>query len=382
MLAHIEDKPPETFGGAGATRLGADLRAARERLGWTLEEIAGSLRIRQIYLLAIEEGRVRDLPGTAYAVGFVRTYAGALGFDADELARRFRAEVAEVNHRPNLRFPAPVPDRGVPAGALVLLGALVAIGAYAGWYRFSGSLPGEPPVPAVPEHLAALLPAPAPPPPAPSSSAPSSSAPASPAPASLTPLAAAPAPLPAAASPLAAPPTAASTAGSAMAATPAPAIAPQPAPPPGAAAPAGATSMAALPPPATPTPPSVPPPAPPQAAAPVVPPTPDPATAADKGRILLRANADSWVQVRDSHGQVLLSRVLRAGESWPVPPPVGTARLLLTTGNAGGTELLVDGVSTPSLGKPGAVRRDLPLDADGIKDGRLAQGTPGATSLH
>ena len=35
-------------------------------------------------------------------------------------------------------------------------------------------------------------------------------------------------------------------------------------------------------------------------------------------------------------------------------------------------DLVVDGVSTPSLGGSGAVRRDLPLDPDLIKDGKLA----------
>jgi cytoskeleton protein RodZ len=47
-------------------------------------------------------------------------------------------------------------------------------------------------------------------------------------------------------------------------------------------------------------------------------------------------------------------------------------QLLLTTGNAGGTELLVDGVLAPSLGGDGAVRRDLALDPDQIRDGRAA----------
>jgi cytoskeleton protein RodZ len=46
--------------------------------------------------------------------------------------------------------------------------------------------------------------------------------------------------------------------------------------------------------------------------------------------------------------------------------------LLLTTGNAGGTDLVVDGASSPSLGGNGVVRRDLPLDPDLIKDGKLA----------
>ena len=73
--------------------------------------------------------------------------------------------------------------------------------------------------------------------------------------------------------------------------------------------------------------------------------------------------------MRDRSGQVLLNRVLHPGDTWAVPM---RANLLLTTGNAGGTELLVDGSATPGLGPPGAVRRDLPLDADQIKDGKLA----------
>jgi len=65
---------------------------------------------------------------------------------------------------------------------------------------------------------------------------------------------------------------------------------------------------------------------------------------------------------------VLLNRIMHAGETWPVP---AQPNLLLTTGNAGGTELLVDGATTPSLGGSGAVRRDLPLDPDLIKAGKL-----------
>ena len=93
----------------------------------------------------------------------------------------------------------------------------------------------------------------------------------------------------------------------------------------------------------------------------------------DGSRITLRARSDAWVQVRDRLGPVLLNRVMRSGETWAVP---GKGQLLLTTGNAGGTELLVDGVATPSLGGDGAVRRDLPLDPDQIRDGKMAASQP------
>jgi cytoskeleton protein RodZ len=94
-----------------------------------------------------------------------------------------------------------------------------------------------------------------------------------------------------------------------------------------------------------------------------------PAPAQDATRILLRATADAWIMVKDHSGAVLLNRTLKAGETWPVPV---RADLLLTTGNAGGTEIIVDGATTASLGGNGAVRRELLLDPDQIKDGRLA----------
>lgn len=143
----------------GLSRVGAELRAARLRLGWKLPDVAASLRIRLPYLEAIEEGRLSDLPGNAYAMGFLRSYAAMLGLDAAEVARRFRAEAQEVNRKPVLEFPAPVPERGVPAGAVILLGLVIAAGAYGAWWKYSDNTPPPPPVvPMIPERLAALAP--------------------------------------------------------------------------------------------------------------------------------------------------------------------------------------------------------------------------------
>ena len=85
-------------------------------------------------------------------------------------------------------------------------------------------------------------------------------------------------------------------------------------------------------------------------------------------RIVLSATADAWLLVRDKSGPVLLNRVLHPGETWPVP---AQANLVLTTGNAGGTDIMVDGTAVPSLGGSGAVRRDIPLDPEILKSGRI-----------
>ncbi len=295
----------------GVSRVGAELRAARQRLGWALPDVAATLRIRLPFLEAIEDGRVADLPGNTYAVGFLRSYAAVLGLDAGELARRFRAEAHEVNRKTELAFPVPVPQRGVPAMAVVLLGTVVAVGAYVGWYRTSGDARTAPEaVPAVPERLAPLADRVA----RPSNPSPQVASILPPPPSGLAPAAAAPVVVAPAQLPVPAP-------------APVPALVP--------AAPQAAA---------------------PSAAAPGVP---------DATRVTLQVKSDAWVQVR-GQGQVLLNRVMRGGETWPVPRGM---QVTLTTGNAGGTELLVDGVPGPSLGPTGAVRRNVPVDGDATQPG-------------
>jgi cytoskeleton protein RodZ len=331
-MSSVASPPPDT------SRVGADLSAARHRLGWDLAEVAAGLRIRLPYLEALEDGRIADLPGNAYAVGFLRTYAGVLGLDPDEMARRFRAEASTVNRKTELAFPAPVPDRGVPAGAVVLLGMVLAVCGYIGWYRISGDASHHvEPVTAVPARLAAL----AEPPPA-----------GLPPSAQMVPPATA---VPRAAS-SATPPLATPAPQASAAATPAPS---QSLAPPAATAEGAPKQFAVLTPSGAAPPADYPAPATSD---------PKPPTAADGGRMVVRASADAWVQVRDRQGHVLLNRVLRGNETWPVP---NQTNLLLTTGNAGGTAVLVDGQPTPGFGGSGVVRRDIPLDPDLIKAGRL-----------
>jgi cytoskeleton protein RodZ len=100
------------------------------------------------------------------------------------------------------------------------------------------------------------------------------------------------------------------------------------------------------------------------------PPASPPSSAPAGTRIVIRATADAWLTVKQKSGPPLLNKLLHAGESWPVPADADGASL--TTGNAGATQIDVDGAPIPvSLGGSGAVRRDLPLDADMLKAGTL-----------
>ena len=76
---------------------------------------------------------------------------------------------------------------------------------------------------------------------------------------------------------------------------------------------------------------------------------------------------NSWIQVRDDNGnRLLLTRLLRAGDTYRVPNRPG---LKLLTGNAGALEILVDGETVPSIGPLGAVRRGVALDIERLRRG-------------
>ncbi len=83
--------------------IGEYLRAVREHNGRTLGELAERTKIRRAYLQGIEEGDRSALPARPFAIGYVRSYAQALGLDGDAATARFKKEwpdVAEPFHDP------------------------------------------------------------------------------------------------------------------------------------------------------------------------------------------------------------------------------------------------------------------------------------------
>lgn len=339
-----------------SARVGALLRSTRLQAGLDVRDVARSLRIRRTYLEAIETGQFQVFPAPVYALGFVRAYARQLGLDADEIARRFRAELAGSSSVAPLHFPSPLAESGAPKGAVLLLGAAIAIGAYTAWYLTSGHPANVAQIVApVPDRLEELVkereiatptigtqtPIDRPPQPAATheldvasvgdNRAASAAAPAASAqPGQLT-----------------APPESWS-ADSIASALPAPVQ--EGAAPIAAAGSSAVTAMAAEPPSAIVTP------------------------GDSAGRIVLKAKADSWVEVRDPAGNgTLVARLLRTGDVYRIPDRPG---LKLVTGNAGGLIVVVDGQVAPPLGKDGVVRRGIPLDPEWLRKGAEPLGSP------
>lgn len=122
-----ENEVPQTLGFIFKTQ-----RLSQKK---SLESIAEQLKIRKIFLQAIEEEQFDELPGGVYTVGFIRTYAQYLGLDHDTIIERLKNEsfflpvrltsVGDEQHFSKNRF---VPSGMIIVGLFLLI--LCAISAY------------------------------------------------------------------------------------------------------------------------------------------------------------------------------------------------------------------------------------------------------------
>ena len=69
--------------------LGERFRAAREARGLSLSDVAEQIRIRSLYLAAIEDEDWSAIGAPVYVRGFLRTYARFLGIDPEEAVAAF-----------------------------------------------------------------------------------------------------------------------------------------------------------------------------------------------------------------------------------------------------------------------------------------------------
>ena len=117
----------------------AELSEARHRGGYSISDAAHVLRIQQHYLEALEEGRFDQIPGTTYTIGFLRSYAGFLGLDPDEIIDAFKREQGLDTKEQRLAFPSPTDSSPKPKFWLILLVLVLAGLAYGGWqYQSTG----------------------------------------------------------------------------------------------------------------------------------------------------------------------------------------------------------------------------------------------------
>jgi len=358
------------FGGVGAL-----LRRRREEIQQDVDDVSRQLRIRSAYIRAIEEGRFQELPGNAYAIGFVRAYADYLGLDGGNVVSDYRDELARRSRQNELVWPSEGGDSRFPGGAILGVCLFLGLAIYGGWYYASQSGgTGIKLIDQVPDYIKKATgvgqtvqnEAPSEPTRTEAQAATNEAAP----PSAATP--------PAAAAGAETPPAAEPAPGASTTSAPPPAVVATPAPSNGPAAVALGQDQPAAAAPAAPTPaaPSTSEPASQPTGDAAVSPSPnageqastttEPAPVPPAAKVVIRATRDSWIEIRDKDDAVVLQRVLRQGETFNVPDQKG---LVMTTGNAGGIVIELEGRALQSLGSLGVVKRGIRLDPAALSDG-------------
>jgi cytoskeleton protein RodZ len=132
-----------------AASLGQQLRMAREARGLSIDEVVHALKFSARQVEAVEADHMEVLPGSVFQRGLVRSYARFLKLDPEPLLALIEAQAPA--QEPEIRAPENM-GNAAPKGGLhqipplvamsVLL--LIAAGAMIGWHYLGGGVPGAP----------------------------------------------------------------------------------------------------------------------------------------------------------------------------------------------------------------------------------------------
>ena len=122
-------------------RAGRKLTEARLQLGLGIDQIAERIRVRREFLEALEQMNVKLLPGKAYALAFLRSYARELGLDEKAIVDQFQDECAlsREDAQVQIRNPSSKPRRERPWLLAVTLGVIAA--GFVGWRALTADAP-------------------------------------------------------------------------------------------------------------------------------------------------------------------------------------------------------------------------------------------------
>jgi transcriptional regulator with XRE-family HTH domain len=96
------------------------LARERELRGLAREEVGRAMKVTSGVVETLESGDAARMPPRAYAVGWLRAYAAAVGLDADEVVLRFEEARGGPAARAGGARPGPASPRVVLAVVLAL----------------------------------------------------------------------------------------------------------------------------------------------------------------------------------------------------------------------------------------------------------------------
>ena len=139
FLVRVQDKDIQpVVADDSFEQIGSTLKQARRAQGLKISDVSQQLRISVDYLSKLEMGAFDQLPAPAYVTGFLRSYGQCVALDPTTLVERYNDLTTKAATMPTYKIPvgARPPQRSAPAIASMLV---VCAGiAYGGWYWVNG----------------------------------------------------------------------------------------------------------------------------------------------------------------------------------------------------------------------------------------------------
>ncbi len=143
-IVEIDDvrarRHPEELDPANFLAVGPYLEAVRQQQGGSLSAISSRIHVKLDYLEAIEAMAIDKLPSKAFAIGFVKTYADALGLSPDHIVQRFKEEAGYQSKSQVQPEQSPTPVASEPMGDIerpeLSFLAVIAVLAFILWCAF------------------------------------------------------------------------------------------------------------------------------------------------------------------------------------------------------------------------------------------------------
>jgi cytoskeletal protein RodZ len=110
-----------------AAAFGRWLLQERELRGLARAEVARLTRLGPGVIEALESGDPDRMPPKAYVFGYLRSYAGAVGLDADDVVLRWQEVVGPEGERPGAAPRRAIPWPAILVAAIALIAVAVAI---------------------------------------------------------------------------------------------------------------------------------------------------------------------------------------------------------------------------------------------------------------
>ena len=126
-----------------STEIGAILASSRRNKNISLQELSDSLRIPKMYLKYMENSDFANLPGIAYVPGYIRSYCKATGIDSGALVAAYIASVEEDEVLPIYDVPGQALVPKLSKSSIAMITVLLAVFGYTAWFIFLRDEPDQ-----------------------------------------------------------------------------------------------------------------------------------------------------------------------------------------------------------------------------------------------